>query len=135
VDVSVDLASKMVTCSFHQQTESSEKYCSIEYVPSRENCKSQNERKFTTNTSSSGNVVLLFPLNGSEQFQPREGYCFTITASNGTFTILIEGTTLALGITTPKFNTIIVYMHKTCFNYSVDRYMDWCWFRIHVWNC
>ena len=98
MDVSVDFASKMITCFFHQQTENCEKYCSIEYGPSRENCKSQNQRKFTTNTTTSGNIVLLFPLNDSEQFQPQEEYCFTVTASNGIFTVLIEGTTLILGI-------------------------------------
>jgi glycopeptide antibiotics resistance protein len=107
VDISVDLASKMVTCFFHQQTENGEKYCSIEYGPSRENCKSHNWIKFTTNTSTSGNVVLLIPLNDSEQFQPREEYCFTVTASNGTFTVLIEGITPVLGIITPN---MIVYM-------------------------
>ena len=98
MDVLVDFTSKMVTCSFHQQTEICEKYCRMEYGPSRENCKSQNQRKFTTNTSTSGNVVLLFLFNDSEQFRPREEYCFTVTASNGTFTVLIEGTTLFLGI-------------------------------------
>ena len=98
MDVLVDFASKMVTCFFHQQTKNYEKYCSIEYGISRENYKSQNQRKFTTNTTTSGNVVLLFPFNDSEQFQPQEEYCFTITASNGTFSVLIEGTTLILGI-------------------------------------
>ena len=98
MDVSVDFASKVVTCIFHQQTENCEKYCSIEYGLSRENCKSQNQRKFTTNTTTSGSAVLLFPFNDSEHFQPREEYCFTVTASNGTFTVLIEGTTLVLGI-------------------------------------
>ena len=96
MDVSVDLASKTVTCSFHQQTENIEKYCSIEYEPSRENCnKPQNLRKFA-NGSTSGNVVL-FTFSNSEQFQPQEEYCFTVTASNGTFTVLIEGTTFVLG--------------------------------------
>ena len=96
MDVSVDLASKTVTCLFHQQTENCEKYCSIEYGPSRENCKPRNPRKFA-NRSASSNVVL-FTLNDSEQFQPQEEYCFTVTASNGTFTVLIEGTTIVLGI-------------------------------------
>ena len=96
MDVSVDLASKTVTCSFHQQTENTEKYCSIEYEPSRENySKPQNQRKLA-NGSTFGNVVL-FTLNDSEQFQPREKYCFTVTVSNGTFTVLIEGTTFVLG--------------------------------------
>ena len=99
MDVTVDLASKLVTCIFHEQTETCEKYCSIEYGPSGENRKPQNWRKFTTNTTTSGNVVHLFPsLNKSEPFQPQEEYCFTVTASNGTFTVLIEGTTTASGI-------------------------------------
>ena len=99
VDVTVNLASEIVTCLFLQQTENCEKYCSIEYAPSRENYKPQNWRKFTANTTATGNVVLLFPsLNNSEQFQPEEEYCFTVTASNGTFTVLIEGTTIVSGI-------------------------------------
>ena len=95
MDVTVDLASNHVTCLFHEQTENCEKYCSIEYGPSRENCKPQNWRKFTTNSSTSTNELLLFP---SVQFQPEEEYCFSVTASNGTFTVLIEGTTTVSGI-------------------------------------
>ena len=99
MDVTVDLASKTVICLFSQQTENCVKHCSIEYGPSGENKKPQNWKKFITNTTTSGNVVFLFPsLNNSEQFQPREEYCFTVTASNGTFTVLIEGTTTVSGI-------------------------------------
>ena len=99
VDVTVNLASEIVTCLFLQQTENCEKYCSIEYAPSRENCKSQNWRKFTANTTTTGNVVFLFPsLNNLEQFLPEEEYCFTVNASNGTFTVLIEGTTVVSDI-------------------------------------
>ena len=73
VDVTVDLASKAITCLFFQQTENCEKYCSIEYGPSGKNHKPQNWRKFTANTTTSGNVIRLFPsLNNSEQFQPLE---------------------------------------------------------------
>ena len=91
MDVSVDLAAKSVTCSFSQQKENSDKYCSIEYGLSRENCRlAQNEIKQQSNSSTTDNVLIVFPFN--EQFQPQEEYCFTVTASNGTFTALIEGT-------------------------------------------
>ena len=112
MNVTVDLASESVTCLFFQQTENCEKYCSIEYEPSGKNHKPQNWRKFTANTTTSGNVVRLFPsLNNSEQFQPEEEYCFSITASNGTFTVLIEGTTTVSGI---KIHT----MHEECVHTS-----------------
>ena len=99
MDVLVDLLSNTLTCMFHQQTENGEKYdCSIEYGLSRENFRPQNQRNFASR-SASDSVVVLFPLlNDSEQFQPREEYTFTITASNGTFTVQIEGTTMILGI-------------------------------------
>ena len=98
MDVSVDLPSNTLTCIFHQQTENGEKYCNIEYGLFRENFRPQNQRNFA-NRSAFDSVVVLFPLlNDSEQFQPQEEYCFTITASNGTFTVLIEGTTIILGI-------------------------------------
>ena len=112
VDVSVDLASKTVTCLFHQQTESSENYCSIVYGPSRENCKPQNQRKIANRSTSGSNIVLVFPTNDSEHFQPQEEYCFIVTASNGSFTAQIEGnTTIFLGI-------IIQNMCHGTINYS-----------------
>ena len=99
MDVTVDLASNRVTCLFHELTENREKYCSIEYGLSRENCMPQNQRKFTASTTNSGNIVFLFPsFDDSEQFQPEEEYCFSVTARNGTLTVLIEGTTSVSGI-------------------------------------
>ena len=86
VDVSIDLASKTVTCLFLQQRENITKSCSIVYGLSRENCKPQNQSRNTSNTDC---VLIRFPSN--KQFQPHEEYYFTVTASNGTFTALIEG--------------------------------------------
>ena len=121
VDVSVNLASKTVTCLFHQQTENSENYnyCSIVYGPSRENCQPQNQGKIASRSTSGSNIVLVFPFNDSEHFQPQEEYCFIVTASNGSFTAQIEGTTIILG-------TIIQNVcHGTInFHESVDRYID-----------
>ena len=42
-------------------------------------------------------VLVLFPFNDSEQFQPQEEYCFIVTASNESFTAQIEGTSVILG--------------------------------------
>ena len=78
MNVSVDLASNTVTCLFHQQTENSENYCSIVYGLSREDCRPQNQRKIA-NRSISGNVVLVFPFNNSEHFQPQEEYYFRLS--------------------------------------------------------
>ena len=86
MDVSINLASKTITCLFVQPTENSTKYCGIVYGLSRENCKPQNQNR---NTSNSDRVLIRFP--SSEQFQPQEEYCFTVTASNGNLTALIEG--------------------------------------------
>ena len=52
-------------------------------------CQPQNQRKIA-NRNISGNVVLVFPFNNS----PQEEYCFIVTASNGSFTAQIEGTTV-----------------------------------------
>ena len=103
MDVSVDLASKTVTCLFHQQTENSENYCSIVYGLSTENCQPQNQRMMENGSISGRNAVFVFPINDSDQFQPQEEYCFIVTASNGSLTAQIEGiTTIALGTITQR---------------------------------
>ena len=91
MNVSVNLVTKTVTCLFVQPRENSTKNCGIVYSLSRENCKPLNQSR---NTSNSDRVLIRFP--SSEQFQPQEEYCFTVTASNETFTALIEGS-FALG--------------------------------------
>ena len=96
MNVSVDLAFKTVTCSFHQPTENSENYCSIVYGLSRENCQPQNQRMMANGSISDRNAVLVFPITNSAQFQPQEEYCFIVTASNGSFTTQIEGTSLVI---------------------------------------
>ena len=90
MNVSVDLASNTVTCLFHQQTWNSENYCSIVYGPSRENCQPQNQRKIANKSNSKNVVLVLFPINDSEQFQPQEEYCFIVIAGNESFTAQIE---------------------------------------------
>ena len=97
MNVSVDLASKTVTCLFHQPTENSENYCSIVYGPSRENCQPQNQRKIANGSISGSNAVLVFPINDLEHFQSQEEYYFIVIASNGSFTAQIEGTAGILG--------------------------------------
>ena len=114
MNVSVDLASKTVTCLFHQQTENCENYCSIVYGLSRENCQPQNQRMMANGSISGSNAVLVFPINDSEQFQPQEEYCFIVTASNGSFTAQIEGiTTIALGTIRQRAYISYMCMHRT----------------------
>ena len=75
-----------VVCTFHNQQNSvKENTCSILYGPVMisSNCNSSRQ----SNRSFSDSVVIGLPLEDIEQ-----DYCFNVTASNGPFTAIIEGT-------------------------------------------
>ena len=74
-----------VVCTFHDQHYSSvkEKTCSILYGPMGSNCETTSQ----SSHSFSDSVVIGLPLEDIEQ-----EYCFNVTASNGIFTTIVEGT-------------------------------------------
>ena len=90
VDLSFNLASETATCLFLHQQESSYKSCSIMYgLPAGETCTSLS---YQSNTSESNYVYMHIGLPTTNQLQSQSEYCFTITASNGTLTAMVEGT-------------------------------------------
>ena len=104
-DLSFDPTSKLATCFFLNQPKSAnEMTCSIVYGVPGETCtmfSRQNSR------SSSNKVYVGFP--EANHLQSREEYCFVATASNGTFTILVEGSAM---LTT---GTFLCHVHMSCF--------------------
>ena len=104
-DLSFDPTSKLATCFFLNQPKSAnEMTCSIVYGVPGETCtmfSRQNGR------SSSNKVYLGFP--EANHLQSQEEYCFVATASNGTFTILVEGSAM---LTT---GTLLCHVHMSYF--------------------
>lgn len=86
VDLSFDLALKTVTCLFLNQQETSDKICSIVYGNPTENCRAIS---LQSKSDSSDSVRIGFPTE--YQISPQSRYCFAITASNGTFSVIVEG--------------------------------------------
>ena len=86
VDLSFHSASKTATCLFLHQQESSRKSCSIVYGLPGKTCTALSHQ---CSSSVSDSVYIGFPIN--DQLQPQSEYCFTVTASNGTFTTKVEG--------------------------------------------
>lgn len=81
-----------VTCSFIDQELSNEKTCSISlYNSEQEVCsmlQSHSEPSKQMVTAVHSNTVVI----GLESLPTKEEkYCFTLTASNGTFTAIVEG--------------------------------------------
>ncbi len=76
-----------IVCTFHDQqiNANREKTCRIVYGPMGSNCKTMSQ----SSHSFSDSVVLGLPLEDIEQ-----EYCFSLTASSGPFTTIVEGTFL-----------------------------------------
>ena len=77
-----------IICSFINQSERGNtiKTCNVVYGYSQENCTSMSLGGF----SDSNIVVIGIPLSTEQSAQQRSS-CFTVTASNGTFTAKVEG--------------------------------------------
>ena len=82
VEVTYNSATSAITCSFLSQPDSmtSIKSCSVQYGECQ-------NLIFTSYGNSTGNsVTLIVLLSGSIK-----AYCYIITASNGTHTVMVEG--------------------------------------------
>ena len=85
VNIDITQSSDCVVCNFHHQHISvdKEKTCSIAYGPVGSNCETTSQWSHSFSES----VVIGLPLEDIEQ-----DYCFSVTASNGFLTAIIEGT-------------------------------------------
>ena len=93
VRISLNISSSYITCLFYHQSNSTKK-CSFIFgllVNSKANCKLLSSSNMS-NTSTNERVYVGFSI-GETQLQ--DEYCFTVTASNGTFTVIIEGSFVA----------------------------------------
>ena len=123
VDFSFDLALNIATCLFLNQPKSTnEKACSIAYGVPSEIC-----TLFAHQSSkgSSDKVYLGFP-----ESQSQEECCFIATASNGTHTVLVEGSMLTKGTTV----TIVCQSLKLNHMHTLklmNSLITWC---THAWT-
>ena len=93
VDLSFDPASNIATCFFLNQPKSTnEKICSIAYGVPSETCTMFSHQ---SSKGSSDKVYLGFP--EYNHLQSQEECCFIATTSNGTHTVLVEGSMLTKG--------------------------------------
>lgn len=92
IGVAIDLSSLTVLCKFHNQQDiSSNKSCIIEYGPS-DSCESL---PYSSQNSLSTSSTVTIDLLTHPGFHNVRMYCFTVTATNGSHTIKVDG----------KFNT------------------------------
>ena len=90
VDVTFDPVSKTVTCFFLKVQEGTRKFCKIVYGAMIDKqllrC-----RKLVQQSSASltDKVMIGFPVG--DQNDAQKEYCFTVMASNGSFTVEVEG--------------------------------------------
>ena len=88
VQVIVDLSSSSVICKFINQEANHLKSCTITYGPG-ENCDNLSNHGLRSDTTSTSDSVVIH-LPGLAQARGMV-YCYTITASNGTFTAMVMG--------------------------------------------
>ena len=84
VELSFDMVLKIVTCSFLHKQDTSTKHCSIMYGFPGKTCRTLGHQS-SSNTSS--HVQIGLPID----YQPQNKHCFRVTASNDTFTVIVEG--------------------------------------------
>ena len=122
VHLSFDMVLKTVTCLFiHQQDTSTKHSCSIMYGLFGKTC---NTLGYQSSLNTSNHVQIGLPIDYLLHQSPKE-YCFRVTASNKTFTVLVEGSlnfnfttgpgkckhNICLFIHYPK---VFVYIHRRC---------------------
>ena len=84
VDIEVRQTSYRVTCTFLYPKVASIKNCSILYGPLGGNCRTSSQ----ASSSLSDIVTIGLPLEDELEME----YCFSVTACNGNFTAVVEGT-------------------------------------------
>ena len=101
-----DLSSDAVICTFLNQHESATKTCTLMYNQS-ENCQLDTPDTSHTAQSASDAVRVSFPFVNN-LYDGTEQYCFLVSASNGTYRVIIQGT-----LNTGKMTIINIRIAKT----------------------
>ncbi len=87
VQLSFDVVLKTVTCLFIHKQDTGTKHCNIMYGLLRKTC---NAIGHQSSSNTSDRVRIGLPIDHQSRQSPKE-YCFRVTASNETFTVLVEG--------------------------------------------
>ena len=82
--VKFDSSGSTITCIFLNQQDNSEKSCSIAYGLCGENPHLSSQG---VPTSTSNSIILQLQFENKTEFD----YCYLVTASNGTFSVIVEG--------------------------------------------
>lgn len=87
VSLSFDADINRLTCKFlqHQESAFADYTCSIVYGSIEENCRA------LSLTSISNNTTLYMGLFLSKNTESQNKKCFTVTASNGSYVVIVEG--------------------------------------------
>ena len=111
-DLSFDPASKIATCLFLNQPKSAnEKTCSIGYGVPRETC-----TMFSCQSSKSSSDKVYLGFSEANHLQSQEEYCFIATASDGTFSVSVEGSMLTTGTSLSYQSSCPVHTHFPLLN-------------------
>ena len=88
VNVMFDVVLSSIHCKFLNQNESSEKSCSVVYGSPNQGCSTATQSSYVQHSNT---VIIGLPSLRSGESKSLGEYCFTITASNGTFTTKVAG--------------------------------------------
>ena len=109
VEVVIDLSSSAVSCNFFNQLSDSTKSCTIEYGPSG----SCDILPYMSQSNYSTHSRIEIDLLTHHGFHNERMYCYTITASNGTLTVAVDGifnTGIYASILNLSLQTLTTYM-------------------------
>ena len=81
VDISYNSADSTITCTFLNKMDNTTKSCSVRYGP----CDNVNKTINDDGHRKLPNTVVLQVTN------PNSSFCYVVTASNGSFTLVVEG--------------------------------------------
>jgi hypothetical protein len=104
VQLSFDVVLKTVTCLFIHKKDTSTKQCNIMYGLLGKTC---NVLGHQSSSNTSDRVRIGLPIDHRSHQSPKE-YCFRVTASNKTFTVLVEGS-FNFNFTTSKCKHLVYY--------------------------
>ena len=102
VQLSFDVVLKTVTCLFIHKKDTSTKHCNFMYGLLGNTC---NVVGHQSSSNASDRVRIWLPIDHQSHQSPKE-YCFRVTASNKTFTVLVEGS-LNFNFTTSKCKHLV----------------------------
>lgn len=87
VEVVIDLSSSIISCNFFNQQSVNIKSCTIDYGPNG----SCDSLPFSSHSNYSTHSKIDIDLLTHPGFHNEKMYCYMVTASNGTHTVVVDG--------------------------------------------